>query len=84
MLLTEVGFHDMAYAYFLRAAADHAVHAELFFDPQTHTERGVPMATVIHGLRRACEHAPAELGISIGLILCFLRHLSEEEAFATL
>ena len=84
VLLHEADFHDMAWAYFQRAAADHVVHAELFFDPQTHTDRGVPMASVIHGLRRACERAQAELGISSALILCFLRHLSEEAAFATL
>jgi adenosine deaminase len=84
VLLHEPDFHDMAWAYFQRAAADHVVHAELFFDPQTHTERGVAMGTVIRGLRSACERAQAELGISSALILCFLRHLSEEEAFATL
>jgi adenosine deaminase len=60
------------------------VHTELFFDPQTHTARGVPMATVIQGLASACARAQAELGISAALILCFLRHLSEEDAFATL
>ncbi len=84
VLLQEDDFHDMAWAYFQRAAADHVVHAELFFDPQTHTERGVPMATVIHGLKRACDRARAELGISSALILCFLRHLSEDAAFETL
>ncbi|MDP2006839.1 MAG: adenosine deaminase [Rubrivivax sp.] len=84
VLLKEDDFHDMAWAYFQRAAADHVVHAELFFDPQTHTERGVSFATVIHGLQRACTRARAELGISSQLILCFLRHLSEEAAFATL
>ena len=84
VLLQEVDFHDMAWAYFLHARADNVVHAELFFDPQTHTARGVSMATVIRGLAGACARAQAELGISAGLILCFLRHLSEEEAFATL
>jgi adenosine deaminase len=84
VLLTEADFHDMAWAYFQRAAADHVVHAELFFDPQTHTERGVAMATVIQGLASACQRAQAELGISSQLVLCFLRHLSEEAAFATL
>jgi adenosine deaminase len=84
VLLHEADFHDMAWAYFLRAKADHVVHAELFFDPQTHTARGVPMATVIQGLASACARAQAELGISAELILCFLRHLSEEDAFATL
>lgn len=84
VLLQEADFHDMAWAYFLRAKADNVVHAELFFDPQTHTARGVPMATVIQGLASACARAQAELGISAELILCFLRHLSEEDAFATL
>ena len=84
VLLQEQDFFDMAMAYFRRAAADHVVHAELFFDPQTHTDRGVPMKTVIDGLSRACETAQRELGVSGALILCFLRHLSEEAAFATL
>src|SRR5574343_434891 len=84
VLLTEDDFFDMAWAYFLRARADNVVHAELFFDPQTHTERGVDIGVVIDGLHRACQRAQAELGISASLILCFLRHLSEEDAFATL
>ncbi len=84
VLLTEEDFFDLGLAYLRRAAADNVVHAELFFDPQTHTERGVPIATVINGLTRACETARRELGVSALLILCFLRHLSEEAAFATL
>ncbi len=84
VLLHAQDFHDMAYAYFQRAAADHVVHAELFFDPQTHTERGVPMGTVVQGLVSAGERAQRELGVSSALILCFLRHLSEEAAFETL
>jgi adenine deaminase len=84
VLLTQEDFFDMAMAYFRRAAADHVVHAELFFDPQTHTERGVPFATVINGLARACETAQRDLGVSALLIMCFLRHLSEEAAFETL
>ena len=84
VLLKEEDFFDMAMAYFRRAAADHVVHAELFFDPQTHTERGVPFETVIAGLTRACQTAQRELGVSALLILCFLRHLSEEAAFVTL
>jgi len=84
VLLEEDDFFDMAWAYFLRAKADGVVRAELFFDPQTHTERGVPMATVIQGLKRACDKAGADLGISAALILCFLRHLSEEAALETL
>ena len=84
VLLTEEDFFDMAMAYFRRAVADHVVHAELFFDPQTHTDRGVAFATVINGLTRACETAQRELGVSALLIMCFLRHLSEEAAFETL
>lgn len=84
VLLKEEDFFDMAMAYFRRAVADHVVHAELFFDPQTHTERGVSFETVIKGLTRACETAKRELGVSSLLIMCFLRHLSEEAAFATL
>jgi adenosine deaminase len=84
VLLKAQDFEDMAMAYFERAAADNVVHAELFFDPQTHTARGVSMATVIGGLARACERAQRELGVSSALILCFLRHLSEQEAFETL
>jgi len=84
VLLKEADFYDMAMAYFRRAAADHVVRAELFFDPQTHTDRGVPIETVIDGLTRACETARRELGVSGALILCFLRHLSEEAAFETL
>jgi adenosine deaminase len=84
VLLQEQDFFDMAWAYFERAHADHVVHAELFFDPQTHTARGVPMGTVIAGLSRACRQAQQTLGISSALILCFLRHLSEAEAQQTL
>ena len=84
VLLKEQDFHDMAWAYLRRAAADNVVHAEIFFDPQTHTARGVSMETVINGLHRACEQAQHDLGVSASLILCFLRHLSEEEAFETL
>jgi adenosine deaminase len=84
VLLHEADFYDMAWAYFERAHADQVIHAELFFDPQTHTARGVAMASVIQGLSRACTNAQAKLGMSAALILCFLRHLSEEDAFATL
>ena len=84
VLRTEQDFYDMAQAYFTRAAADNVVHAELFFDPQTHTARGVSMHTVIHGLHRACTDARARFGISASLIMCFLRHLSEQDAFETL
>ena len=84
VLLKEQDFYDMAHAYFVKAAADNVIHAELFFDPQTHTARGVSMETVINGLHRACVNAKTELGVSASLIMCFLRHLSEEEAFETL
>jgi len=84
VLLKEQDFYDMARAYLQRAHEDNVRHAELFFDPQTHTERGVAFATVIDGLYRAVEDAHAQWGISASLIMCFLRHLSEEDAFATL
>ena len=84
VLLHEQDFYDLARAYLARAAIENVVHAEIFFDPQTHTARGVPMEVVVRGLHRACEDARAEHGISSALILCFLRHLSEEDAFDTL
>ncbi|WP_027013905.1 adenosine deaminase [Comamonas composti] len=84
VLLHEQDFYDMARAYLERAARDNVVHAEIFFDPQTHTQRGVAMQAVVNGLYRACRDAERELGISSALILSFLRHLSEEDAFATL
>ncbi|HEY0194476.1 MAG TPA: adenosine deaminase [Kofleriaceae bacterium] len=77
-------FYALAMAYFTRAHADRVVHAELFFDPQTHTARGIAMETVIGGLRDAMEDAQRRYGITAELILCFLRHLSEDEALATL
>jgi adenosine deaminase len=83
VLLHEQDFFDLAWAYLRRAAAEHIVRAELFFDPQTHTARGVPIEVVIRGLSRACRQARAELGVSAALILCFLRHLSEDDALAT-
>jgi adenosine deaminase len=84
VLRTPQDFHDMAWAYFQRAHADKVIHAELFFDPQTHTDRGVPFASVIDGLVSAQERARRELGLNSELIMCFLRHLSEEAALQTL
>ncbi|TAK87738.1 MAG: adenosine deaminase [Aquabacterium sp.] len=84
VLLKEQDFHDMAWAYLLKAKADNVVHTEMFFDPQTHTDRGVPFEVVIKGLKSACDRAKAELGVSASLIMCFLRHLSEEAALKTL
>ena len=84
VLVHEQDFYDLAWAYFEKCAEDRVVHTEMFFDPQTHTERGVEFATVIAGLKRACQDAQQKLGISSQLIMCFLRHLSEEKAFETL
>ena len=84
VLLTEQDFYDMTWAYLERAQADQVRHAELFFDPQTHTERGVAFATFIQGMHRALHDAQLKWGMTGALILCFLRHLSEDEAFATL
>jgi adenine deaminase len=84
VLLTKADFHDLAMAYFERAAADSVRHAEIFFDPQTHTDRGVSFDTVMEGLVSAMAQAKARFGLTSKLILCFLRHLSEEAAFATL
>ncbi len=76
--------YELAWAYLQRARADNVVRAEIFFDPQTHTSRGVPFETVVAGLSRAVDKARAELGVSAALIMCFLRHLTEREAFETL
>ena len=84
VLLKEEDFHDMAWAYLSKAAAENVLHTELFFDPQTHTDRGVPFEVVIKGLDRACQRAKIELGVSATLIMCFLRHLPEEAALKTL
>lgn len=84
VLIHEQDFYDLAWAYFEKCAADHVVHTEMFFDPQTHTDRGIAFATVINGLQRAGDDAQRKLGISSRLIMCFLRHLSEEAAFETL
>ena len=77
-------FYALAIAYFTRAHADNVVHAELFFDPQTHTQRNVPMEAIIGGLRDGMHDALKRFGMSSELILCFLRHLSEDSAFETL
>ncbi len=77
-------FHDLTRAYLEHAHADGVVHAEIFFDPQTHTDRGLPFGTVIGGIHAALERGERDFGISFRLVMCFLRHLSEEAAFATL
>ena len=84
VLLTEQDFHDLAYAYFQRAAADNVRHAEIFFDPQTHTDRGLPFSIAADGLLSGMEAARTELGVTSSLILCFLRHLDEDAALDTL
>ncbi|WP_180183502.1 adenosine deaminase [Acinetobacter sp. YH01020] len=84
VLIHEQDFYDLAWAYFEKCEEDHVVHTEMFFDPQTHTDRGVAFETVLNGLQRACDDAKTKLGISSHLIMCFLRHLSEDAAFATL
>lgn len=84
VLQTEQDFYDMTWAYLQRCHLQHVIHTEPFFDPQTHTDRGVAFETVINGIHRALSHAEAQLGISTRLIMCFLRHLSAEEAMQTL
>jgi adenosine deaminase len=84
VLRTEADFKDLATAYFDRAAADAVVHAEIFFDPQTHTDRGIAFDVVMRGLLGGMDEAEAKHGMTSKLILCFLRHLDEDAAFATL
>lgn len=84
VLRTEEDFYDLTRAYLERAAAENVRRAEIFFDPQAHTERGVPFETVLAGIERALVDVERELGVSGGAILCFLRHLSADEAMETL
>ncbi len=84
VLLVEQDFYDLTWAYLLKCRQQNVLHVEPFFDPQAHTARGVAFATVIDGIARALVDGKNKLGISSELIMCFLRHLSEEEAFATL
>jgi len=84
VLLTEQDFHDLTWAYLQRCHEQNVVHCEIFFDPQGHTERGVGFEVFMAGICGALDKAQAELGITSRLIMCFLRHLDEESAFATL
>ncbi len=84
VLIHEQDFYDLTWAYLLRCKADNVIHTEIFFDPQTHTERGIAFDTVINGIHRALRDAKTQLNISSRIIMCFLRHLDEESAFATL
>src|SRR2546422_8822210 len=84
VLLKEKDFYDLPGAYLNRAAGQGVRHAEIFFDPQTHTDRGVPFETAITGIHRALEDGRDRLELSSGLIVCFLRHLSADAAMQTL
>ena len=84
VLQTEADFYDLTWAYLLKCQQQNVCHVEPFFDPQTHTDRGIEYATVINGISKALKDGEQKLGISSELILCFLRHLSEEAAFETL
>lgn len=84
VLVTEQDFHDLTIAYFERAAKDNVRHAEIFLDPQGHTGRGVDFDVCMRGVLSACKEAEERLAITSKLILCFLRDLSEEQAFETL
>ncbi|SBS62461.1 Adenine deaminase [Vibrio splendidus] len=82
-LRTEQDFYDLTWAYLERCKADNVIHTEIFFDPQTHTDRGIAFDTAINGIHRALEQGHKELGITSQIIACFLRHLSEESAIQT-
>ena len=84
VLLTSQDFYDLTYAYLRKCKEQNVIHKEMFFDPQAHTSRGVPFPTVMNGIRQAIVQAEAELGVSAGLIMCFLRDMSAEYAMATL
>lgn len=84
VLLTERDFFDLTWAYIEHCRTDNVVHTEIFFDPQAHTDRGVPFATAFEGISSALDKAEAELGITSRIIMCFLRHLDEQSAFETL
>lgn len=84
VLIHEQDFYDLCMAYFEKCHEDNVVHTEIFFDPQTHTERGIAFSTVFNGLHRALKDAEQKWGITSHMIMCFLRHLSEDDAFKTL
>jgi adenosine deaminase len=84
VLLYEKDFYDLTMAYFKHCAEENVVHTEIMFDPQTHTKRGISFGTVINGIQKAREDAQEKYGISSLLIMSYLRHLSEEDAFETL
>ena len=84
VLVTEQDFYDLTYSYLQKCADQQVRHTEIMFDPQTHTDRGIAFETVINGISRACDDAKTKLNVSSLLIMSYLRHLSEEEAFKTL
>jgi len=84
VLITEQDFYDLTYSYLQKCANQNVRHTEIMFDPQTHTERGISFKTVITGISKACEDAKEKLGVTSLLIMSYLRHLSEEDAFKTL
>ncbi len=84
VLIEEQDFYDLTWAYLTKIHTQNVVHTEIFFDPQTHTDRGIPFSTVINGIYRALEDGKEKLGITYKLILSFLRHLDESSAFNTL
>jgi adenine deaminase len=84
VLMKEKDFFELAWAYALKCKEDNIVHTEIFFDPQTHTSRGISFEIIINGIHKALKKAEKEFGLSFKIIMCFLRHLSEEECFKTL
>jgi len=84
VLVVEQDFYDLTWAYLTKCEQQHVMHVEPFFDPQTHTARGIDFSTIINGINRALDDGKKKLGIGSELILCFLRHLSEDDAFITL
>ncbi len=84
VLINEQDFFDLTWAYLLRCQQDNVIHTEIFFDPQTHTARGIAFDTVINGIDKALQKGREELGISSQIIMCFLRHLDQDSAFETL
>ena len=84
VLLTQDDFYDLTWEYILKCVEDNVIHTEIFFDPQTHTERGVAFEAIITGIKEALADAKEKYGITSCIIMCFLRHLSQEAAFETL
>jgi adenine deaminase len=83
VLITKDDFYDMTWAYILKCVENNIIHTEIFFDPQTHTSRGIAFDTVILGISEALKDAKEKYAISSNIIMCFLRHLSQEDAFKT-